>query len=452
MQYNTRRKSISLQALGIQIPQTSRSHRPSLSKSSIDSADPPAKRVKREHSTDSLPINGLVLAASPVTVTKTVTFADRPLSSGRNAYEHTPPPSPGPTPSKIDLSRVNDDIVAGVIEQLEKTGNRPHLIKELASVLSTTSPDVSRYVKSRRTSKIKLTCYRSANPAALLSSRLASYMRRPWSAGSPCPVAKELIPIHPRKVFYYLTTTPRQGLPASALEPQPVVIGGGRGKTAPIRIISPSLSNASQDDEASNGEERKRAALSPSPEVELGLDLEELIYSSSPDKTPDFPTPPVNGPSSFINSSVRRQSSDSERDLRRAQSPPLEGDEQEFTATARDMRMKGLENTALSDPAIITTSDRTMDSIESDDMKPDHSEDAATLSLGQHVISVQAPKHESMLPSSPLVKATSYGRPGSSRIKEIDAGLLGDGLITSWDIRRPQSVGFDELDDLFDCY
>ena len=270
-------------------------------------------------------------------------------------------------------------------------------------------------------------------------------MRRPWSAGLPCPVAKELIPIHPRKVFYYLTTTPRQGLPASALEPQPV-IAGGRGKTAPIRIISPSLSNASQDDDVSNSEERKRAALSPSPEVELGLDLEELIYSNSPDSAPDFPTPPANGPSSFITSSVRRQSSDSERDLRRGQSPPLEGDEQEFTATARDMRMKGLENTAF------TTSDKTMDSIESDDMKPYHSEDATTLSLGQHAISVQAPKQESMLLSSPLVKATPYGRPGSSRIKEIDAGLLGDGLNTSWDIRRPQSVGFDELDDLFDCY
>ena len=34
----------------------------------------------------------------------------------------------------------------GVIEQLEKTGNRPHLIKELAAVLSTTRDSVQRYV------------------------------------------------------------------------------------------------------------------------------------------------------------------------------------------------------------------------------------------------------------------------------------------------------------------
>lgn len=68
-------------------------------------------------------------------------------SGGRVAYEHTPPPSPGATAdAKIDTEGINDEIVTGVIEQLEKTGNRPHLIKELAAVLSTTSQSVAGYV------------------------------------------------------------------------------------------------------------------------------------------------------------------------------------------------------------------------------------------------------------------------------------------------------------------
>lgn len=151
MQYNTRRKSISLQALGIQIPQSSRAHRASTSKSSVDLAHQHAsKRIKREHSSTE-PSSNRPKSATPhiVASTKTVTFADRPLSSSsasRNVYEHTPPPSPAASTEhiKIDFAIVNDDIVAGVLEQLEKTGNRPHLIKELASVLSTTNPDVNR--------------------------------------------------------------------------------------------------------------------------------------------------------------------------------------------------------------------------------------------------------------------------------------------------------------------
>jgi hypothetical protein len=62
------------------------------------------------------------------------------------AYEHTPPPSPADTgtTTKIDTDGINDDIVVAVIQQLEKTGNRPHLIKELATVLSNTNHTVAK--------------------------------------------------------------------------------------------------------------------------------------------------------------------------------------------------------------------------------------------------------------------------------------------------------------------
>lgn len=59
----------------------------------------------------------------------------------------TPPPSPGGESgqAKVDTQGIDDEIVVGVIEQLEKTGNRPHLLKELATVLSPTIPIVERY-------------------------------------------------------------------------------------------------------------------------------------------------------------------------------------------------------------------------------------------------------------------------------------------------------------------
>ena len=480
MPYNTRRKSICLPALGIQLPnsQPSRAHRPSLSKSSNNGESPPAhpaKRVKRTHSSASpVPESPLQTPPSAASVTcKTVTFADRPKSSGRNAYEDTPPPSPGAAAdTKIDMENIKDDIVAGVIEQLEKTGNRPHLIKELASVLATTHAGVNKYVTAelRILQTGSLTCLlSSANPSALLSSRLATYMRRPWTYERPCPVAKELIPVHPRKVFYYLTTSPRQEIPASAMEMPPPIIGG-RGKEGHKRIISPSLSNASQDeDSASNFEERKRDALSPSPEVDLSLDLDEIVYSATAEAAPDFPTPPTPSPSSYSlsRSSTGRDSLDSERELglnHRSQ-PEMEGDEQEFTATARGMRMKGIstEDTTMTDSETITVKvEKSVESSETEDPKANPTEDAATLSLAH----VQAQKQDAMLLSSPLVKAAGaspqnrQGPPSTANkaSKDVDVDMLEPSIMgqsgfgLGWDIRRPQSVGLDELDDLFDTY
>jgi hypothetical protein len=45
---------------------------------------------------------------------------------------------------KIDTQGIDDDIVVAVIEQLEKTGNRPHLVKELAAVLVTLNSTVAK--------------------------------------------------------------------------------------------------------------------------------------------------------------------------------------------------------------------------------------------------------------------------------------------------------------------
>lgn len=47
---------------------------------------------------------------------------------------------------KIDLESIKDDIVEAVVVQLQTTCNRPHLIKELATVLMQTLTSVQQYV------------------------------------------------------------------------------------------------------------------------------------------------------------------------------------------------------------------------------------------------------------------------------------------------------------------
>ncbi|MCJ1431406.1 hypothetical protein MMC27_000758 [Xylographa pallens] len=461
MPYNTRRKSLSLPSLGIQLPNSSRAHthRPSTTKpsSSADSQQPPAKRVKRSHPSNTPPPPAAPgrprSSTTSSTSSKTVTFADRPKSSGRTAYEHTPPPSPGASyDTKIDTDGINDDIVTGVIEQLEKTGNRPHLIKELAAVLSTTNDSVSG----------------SANPAALLSSRLAAYLKRnSWSALSPCPLGKELIPIHPRKVYYYLTTVPRQEIPVDSTDIlssiHTIAIGsGGKGSK---RIISPSLSNASVDEDAEAAAERRREALSPSPEVDL---FTPELDHRGPGAEDDFPTPPTPAGSSFSGrSSLARDGSNGSSievinlvHSNRAQSPPLEGDEREFTQTASSMRMRGMsfdessikeskETDIIAIPAV-----NVMHVEETEEEKAKkNSEAVATLFGGQH-----HQQHEPALAimTSPLVKPVvgHIARELAKGTTDVDMGesasILGEhGFAFNWDIKRPENVDLDELDDLF---
>lgn len=130
MPYNTRRKSLSLPSLGIHVPVTHAARAaaksatpPSDSPTTPSSEQPPSnKRAKRSHGSPTPP--------------REITATKQPIK-----YEHTPPPSPEAenedgAGKEIDLDGINDEIVEGVIVQLQKTGNRPHLVKELAAILS----------------------------------------------------------------------------------------------------------------------------------------------------------------------------------------------------------------------------------------------------------------------------------------------------------------------------
>ncbi|KAI9699917.1 MAG: hypothetical protein M1820_006979 [Bogoriella megaspora] len=312
MPYDTRRKSLSLPSLGIHVPKASSKNSPPTSTTPA-SEQPPSKKPKRSHKSSFSSTSPQAMSPPPKPT------VGRPRSAGR-PMEHTPPPSPGATgTTKIDTQGINDDIVVAVIEQLEMTANRPHLVKELAAILANDIPAVTS----------------SSNPSAIVSSRLTNYMRRNWTALAPCPMGRELVGTHPKRTYFFLTNTPHQPIPEpSATNALPA--------NTQARIISPSLSSGSNnnvskdesmsDDAASDSSRRERAALSPSPEVDF----------SCPELDGDDATPPLTPGGTFSGrNSVSSQSHRSSGAGNTAHKPPpLEREEREFTETAAEVRRR----------------------------------------------------------------------------------------------------------------
>lgn len=307
---------------------------------------------------------------------------------------------------EIDLTSIKDEIVVAAIVQLQSTGNRPHVVKELAAALSQTVKMVESYVlRSHHRCARLLTTHRSANPSAIISSRLAAFLKRTWSSQAPCPVAKELEPMHPRRTFFYLTTCPRQAMPESS------------GSFPARQIISPSLSSAaSRSDEA---EAERRRELSPSPEIDLsGPEFENDLVE---------PISPV-GSFSGRSEPLRHH---------RAASPPLEKDEREFTQTARGMQkrqLSGGDAGTLSVPSEMGESSA----------KPLEHESLFDDGRSLHVL------NSSAFGSSPAMRPTlaisTNKRPlddGQDIWSSIDSAVV-------WDMRSPEVVALDELDALFD--
>lgn len=155
-------------------------------------------------------------------------------------------------------------------------------------------------------------------------------MKRSWSALAPCPIGKELILIHPRKVYYYLTTIARQPLPENSDD-----------LLLPSHThLTPTASSVDENDDADRGLSQEEEDSeddwacrhrSSSPEVDL----------SSPDFEDDgAPRATSHGFDDPHATSMRLMHA------HRAVSPPLEGDEKEFTQTASAVRERASEQKA----------------------------------------------------------------------------------------------------------
>ncbi|KAJ4305506.1 hypothetical protein N0V90_001037 [Kalmusia sp. IMI 367209] len=402
MPYNTRRKSLSLPSLGITLPGGPRSVR---SPPSTADSQHVAKKQKRSHSNST--------ASTPTTPPRlpTLRFEERPKSSAGRVAD-TPPPSPGGESgqTKVDTQGIDDIIVVGVIEQLEKTGNRPHLLKELATVLSPTIPIVES----------------SANPAAIISSRLATYLKRTWTALSRCPLDKKLVGTHPKRVYYFLTTSPHQPIPDDA---------GNIAMAA--RIISPSLS--SDTSEGDDVDSRSRDVRSPSPELDLS------DYDDS-------------GSDPFTNS-THPPTTHNIAHNRRAQSPPLEKDEREFTQTASSLQERRKSQQAereRSASAVVENTqppDVTMDDIP----ELEETEESAALKNSETAAALFGEmEHTAFQPdlsiSSPLLKPSLNIEMPPPMFKASESLSENDDEDLNWDMKSPENIELEELDDLFGNY
>ena len=463
MPYNTRRKSICLEGLGV-IKRSRPVAQPSPPNTAVDGEEPPVKKPKRSHARQTPTVGDM----SPPRSTAIRIKEDK----SKRAAALSPPPSPiREGDSKVDIEGISDEIVVGAIQQLEKTGNRPHLVKELAAVLATNINAIERYENMNKEALPKNTAniyYRSANPSALISSRLTAYLNRPWPAMSPCPLAKDLSPVHPRRLFFYLTTMPPQPLPENA---DPI--------SKHSRIISPSLSSASAADEEDDRYNRARAALSPSPEVDL----------SSPeldDENTDNPQPSHGAFSS--RNSVTREHPPTTANLahnRRAASPQLEFEERDFKQTANllheqaRLRRASEEDVKMADTTAGAEdqSGSVAQSVE-DGSNEEEQDTEAAAELFQQAEHLRPYARANMEFSSPVLQprrldgATETSTNGSPLKHQNRNDLTGD-LMTldldhssdypmpsfeqpdafAWEsLQSPENIELSELDDMFDAF
>ncbi|KAM7192514.1 hypothetical protein V8F20_008850 [Naviculisporaceae sp. PSN 640] len=436
MPYNTRRKSLSLPSLGIHVPIThaARAAAAAANRASSSSNNSSSARANsRANSPASMASPASTPRATPPPQSRKLKRAhpddpedaaqsSEPLPKRRDEskvrFENTPPPSPrsarrsvemddvDTAPSKaIDMDSIKDEIVEAVIVQLQKTANRPHLVKELEAVLM---------------HQLKIV-QQSANPCAIISSRLASYLKRPcWSAKSPCPLAKELESVHPRRTYFYLTTCPHLPLPDPAHAAALSQLAHSR------TITTPDLSSASSSDEA---DLERRRELSPSPEV----DLSSPEFDDMDDEVA-MPTTPIG---SLSLRGFRSHMSRTHHNGRRGVSPPLEKDEKEFTQTADGLQKRKLKGDLFS---VITSP---AGNTETDYFQKDDNGlfGEKTLMAGLQPISFV---------TSPAIRPSSMSLNFAKRDVEAENWLKLDGFL-EWD-RSPENIALEELDGLLDDY
>lgn len=200
--------------------------------------------------------------------------------------------------------------------------------------------------------------------------------------------------------------------------------------------------------------------MSPSPELEFST---EDLDVTNPGTEGDFATPPTPAGSSFSGrSSLARDGShgspSSDNVLshnHRAASPPLEGDEKEFTQTASSMRMRGM---SLDDPTVRPSTEdaQEMEIEETEEEKAKRNREAAEALFGTHHT------HDAGLAglSSPMVKPIhqmAIGKEIKQEGEDVEMkesmSILGDnGVGLTWDTREPEDIRIEDLDDLFGAF
>jgi hypothetical protein len=256
-------------------------------------------------------------------------------------------------------------------------------------------------------------------------------MKRQWTALGPCPIGKELIGTHPKRIFFYLSNQPHQPFP----EPSETVAAAAN------RIISPSLTSA-ENEEEDDRNVRKRDEMSPSPEVDL--------YSPMLDDRDSH----MAVTESFPNLLAHTPSDERARSLAHGRtSPPLERDEREFTQTASSLQQRRksesmeIEAKDIPKPTVETSDEPMIEADESEESAALRNKEAAEQLFG-HADRHLAPPKAIYMESSPMLKPQMHLDVAYTRHIEMrdvhhlshEADLL------------CETVELDELDDLFSSY
>jgi hypothetical protein len=260
-------------------------------------------------------------------------------------------------------------------------------------------------------------------------------MKRPWTNLAPCPIGKELIGTHPKRLYFYLSNQPRLPFP----EPE---------RSAPNRIISPSLTSAADDDEEHAN--RTRTELSPSPEVELTPpDLDLDVHDASLPRAAAFPSQatPCFGP--------------------KHTSPPLDLHEHEFTQTAESLqqrRRSELEQRSRAQSVEVKVEAPEEDAMMVDSDAEDDSERAARRcrEAADAVFGASDPgfalRKAAALVSSPMMHGREVEASAgfSARAVPFPLTLAFDHKLeasAAWmELKSPETVELDELECLFETY
>lgn len=236
-------------------------------------------------------------------------------------------------------------------------------------------------------------------------------------------MAKELETVHPRRTYFYLTTTPHQPLPDTS-----------QAAIKLRELPTPSATSGSETEE----DDARRRELSPSPEV----DLSAPEFDDMDDDDVPMPGTPIGSFPGRHNSVLVIASQTG-----RANSPPLEKDEKEFTQTA-----DGLQKRKLSGGLLSMRIDPPLDQQPTDAVADEHSAKEETLFGGLKASApTPAPGHgpSMLLLASPAIRPFSLDL---RKEKDSDSTLWAqlDSQL-DWD-RSPETVELDELDSMLTGY
>lgn len=258
---------------------------------------------------------------------------------------------------------------------------------------------------------------------------------------------------HPRRVYFFLTITPRQPIPEFSNPP-----------TTSRTIISPSISSGFEEEEV---EERKRDVVSPSPEVDLAAPLHEESHVHA---IADL-TFPMDDFTFEEDDSLMHSVSNNNR----APSPPLEQDEKEFTQTATVMQQRKQSEQAerqleqdrferqpstSSDTMAPPSLSMSIDSIDSVDSMSDEddneestalrNQEAAAMLFGNtHGIEIM-----DFVTISPMLKPQQILRIDTTPRKDLPIVKPAvDDIDSAWgDFQSPETIELAELDDMLGAF